>query len=89
MLWVSIACLRGATGNAIWRNYVWEEHPALGALTHIREVRAQQFDRTRQMDFHHLPESRLIIHLSGEVEIGTSDGARHVFALATYASWET
>jgi len=31
------------------------------------------------MDFHPLPERRLIIHLSGEVEIGTSDGSRHVF----------
>jgi hypothetical protein len=43
------------------------------------EVRVQQFDGTRQMDFHPLPERRLIIHLSGEVEIGTSDGSRHVF----------
>src|SRR5215831_7638643 len=56
-----------------------EEHPALGALTNIQEVRVQQFDGTRKMDFHPLPERRLIIHLSGEVEIGTSDGSRHVF----------
>lgn len=53
--------------------------PALGALTNITEVRVQQFDGTRRMDFHPLPERRLIIHLSGEVEIGTSDGARQVF----------
>ena len=38
-----------------------------------------QFDGTRKMDFHPLPERRLIIHLSGEVEIGTSDDSRHVF----------
>src|SRR4029434_276871 len=55
------------------------EHSELGALTNIHEVRVQQFDGTRQMDFHPLPERRLIIHLSGEVEIGTSDGSRHVF----------
>jgi redox-sensitive bicupin YhaK (pirin superfamily) len=56
-----------------------EEPPELGALTHINEVRVQQFDGTRKRDFHPLPERRLIIHLSGEVEIGTSDGSRHVF----------
>ena len=56
-----------------------EEHPALGALTNIQEVRVQQFDGSRRMDFHPLPERRLIIHLSGEVEIGTSDGSRQVF----------
>jgi hypothetical protein len=31
------------------------------------------------MDFHPLPERRLIMPLSGDVEIGTSDGSRHVF----------
>jgi hypothetical protein len=56
-----------------------EAHPALGALTNIHEVRVQQFDGTRQRDFHPLPERRRIIPLSGAVEIGTSDGARHVF----------
>jgi len=56
-----------------------EEHPALGALKNIQEVRAQQFDGSRRMDFHPLPERRLIIHLSGEVEIGASDGSRQVF----------
>jgi hypothetical protein len=56
-----------------------EEHPALGALTNITEIRVQQFDGTRTRDFHPLPERRLIIHLSAEVEMGTSDGAKHVF----------
>lgn len=56
-----------------------EEHPALGAWTHINEVRVQQFDGTSKRDFHPLPERRLIMHRSGDVEMGTSDGSRHVF----------
>jgi redox-sensitive bicupin YhaK (pirin superfamily) len=55
------------------------EHPELGALTNLSEVKVQEFDGTRKMDFHPLPERRLIIHLSGEVEIGTSDGSKQVF----------
>ena len=31
------------------------------------------------MDFHPLPERRLIVHLTGEVEIETSDGSKQVF----------
>ena len=53
-----------------------EEHPELGALMNVSEVRVQEFDGSRRMDFHPLPERRLIIHLSGEVEIGASDGAK-------------
>ena len=55
-----------------------EEHPELGAMINVSEVRVQEFDGSRQMDFHPLPERRLIIHLSGEVEIGASDGAKRV-----------
>ena len=69
----------GSDGESHMEELRLEEHPALGALTHIQEVRVQQFDGTRQMDFHPLPERRLIMHLSGDVEIGTSDGSRHVF----------
>ena len=69
----------GSDGESHMEELRLEEHPALRALTNIHEVRVQQFDGTRQMDFHPLPERRLIIHLSGEVEIGTSDGSRHVF----------
>jgi hypothetical protein len=69
----------GSDGESHLEELRLEEHPALGALTHVREVRVQQFDGTRQRDFHPLPERRLIIHLSGEVVIGTSDGSRHVF----------
>lgn len=56
-----------------------EAYPALAAMTNVQEARVQQFDGTRKMDFHPLPERRLIIHLSGEVEIGTSDGSRQMF----------
>ena len=55
------------------------EHPELGDLTNLSEVRVQEFDGTRKRDFNPLPERRLIIHLSGEVEIGTSDGNKHIF----------
>jgi hypothetical protein len=55
------------------------EHPALGALPKIHEGRVQPFDGTRQRDVHPRPERRLIMHLSGDVEMGTSDGSRHVF----------
>jgi hypothetical protein len=69
----------GSDGESHMEELRLEEHPELGALTNITEVRVQQFDGTRKRDFHPLPERRLIIHLSGEVEIGTSDGSRHVF----------
>src|SRR5262249_30937004 len=78
-LWESIAFLRGATGKAIWRNCVWRSTLHWALLTNIHEVRVQPFDGTRKRDFHPLPERRLIMHLAGEVEIGTSDGSRHVF----------
>ena len=55
-----------------------EDHPELGALINVSEVRVQEFDGSRQMDFHPLPERRLIIHMSGEVEIGASDGSKRV-----------
>jgi hypothetical protein len=69
----------GSDGESHIEELRLEDHPELGALTNIHEVRVQQFDGTRKRDFHPLPERRLIIHLSGEVEISTSDGSRHVF----------
>ncbi len=54
------------------------EHPELGELINVSEVRVQEFDGSRRMDFHPLPERRLVVHLSGEVEIGASDGAKQV-----------
>ena len=55
------------------------EQPELGDLTNLSEVRVQEFDGTRKRDFNPLPERRLIIHLSGEVEIGTTDGSKQIF----------
>jgi redox-sensitive bicupin YhaK (pirin superfamily) len=55
------------------------DRPELGALTNLTEVRVQEFDGSRNMDFHPLPERRLIVHLSGEVEIGASDGSKQLF----------
>ena len=69
----------GPDGESHIEELQLEEHPELGALTNLSEVRVQQFDGSRNMDFHPLPERRLIIHLSGEVEIGTSDGAKQIF----------
>ena len=48
-----------------------EDHPGLGAMTNVSEVKVQRFDGTRDMPLHPLPERRLIVHLSGEVEITT------------------
>ena len=69
----------GSDGESHIEELSLEEHPELGSLTNLSEVRVQQFDGSRNMDFHPLPERRLIIHLSGEVEIGPSDGAKQVF----------
>ena len=47
------------------------------------EVSINEFDGQRNMDFHPAPNDppgrRLIVHLSGEVEIGTTDGTKHIF----------
>lgn len=69
----------GSDGESHIEELQLEEHPELGALTNISEARVQEFDGTRDMAFHPLPERRLIIHLSGEVEITTSDGSKQVF----------
>ena len=67
-----------AAGESHIEDLKLEEHPELGALINVSEVRVQEFDGSRHRDFNLLPERRLIIHLSGEVEIGTSDGAKRV-----------
>lgn len=53
--------------------------PELGAIQNLKEVKFQHFPEPRNMDFHPLPDRRLIIHLTGEVEIGVSDGAKQIF----------
>ena len=64
-----------ADGESHIEDLKLEERPELGALINVSEVKVQEFDGSRHMDFHPLPERRLIVHLSGEVEIGASDGA--------------
>ena len=54
-------------------------HPELGSLQNVSEVRISQSGELRNMDFHPLPERRVLIHLSGAVEIGLSDGTKHIF----------
>ena len=55
-----------------------EDHPELGAMTNVSEVKVQKFDGSRDMPLHPLPERRLIVHLSGDVEITTSDGSKQI-----------
>ena len=68
----------GNDGESHIEEITLEDRPELGALTNLSEVKVQQFDGTRKRDFNPLPERRLIIHLSGEVEIGSSDGSKQV-----------
>ena len=56
-----------------------ETHPELGSLRNVSEIRISQPQELRNRDFHPLPERRLLIHLSGEVEIGVSDGSKQIF----------
>ena len=51
----------------------------LEAFDNITEAGIHYYPELRQMDFHPLNERRLIIHLTGEVEIGTSDGSKQIF----------
>ena len=53
-----------------------KEHPELGAMRGLTELQIKDFDGTRNMDMHPLSERRLIIHLTGEVEITVSDGTK-------------
>ncbi len=69
----------GSDGESHIEELKLADHPELGALTNISEVKVQEFDGSRNMPLHPLPERRLIIHLSGEVEITTSDGAKQMF----------
>ena len=65
----------GSDGESHIEELKLADHPELGAMTNVSEVKIQEFEGTRDMPLHPLPERRLIIHLSGEVEITTSDGA--------------
>ena len=69
----------GSDGESHIEDLRLADHPELGAMTNVSEVKVQEFEGTRNMPLHPLPERRLIIHLSGEVEITTSDDAKQVF----------
>ena len=51
----------------------------MGALMHVAQVGSHAFPVLRTMDFHPLPERRLIIHVWGAVEISVSDGRTQIF----------
>ena len=69
----------GSDGESHIEELKLADHPELGAMTNVSEVKVQEFEGTRDMPLHPLPERRLIIHLSGEVAITTSDGAKQIF----------
>jgi len=69
----------GSDGESHIEELKLADHPELGAMTNVSEVKVQEFEGTRNMPLHPLPARRLIIHLSGEVEITTSDGAKQIF----------
>ena len=69
----------GADGESHIEEVDVERQPELGTIQNVKEVKIQHFAEPRNMDFHPLPDRRLIIHLSGEVEIGMSDGTKQIF----------
>jgi hypothetical protein len=69
----------GADGESHIEEIQVAQHPELGALMHVAQVGIHEFPALRTMDFHPLPERRLILHLRGEVEIGVSDGTTQIF----------
>ena len=69
----------GTDGESHMEEIHLAQHPELGALMQVARVGLHEFAELRTMDFHPLPERRLIIHLRGEVEIGVSDGRTQIF----------
>ena len=69
----------GADGKSHIEELDVESQPELSTIRNVKEVKFQHFSEPRIMDFHPLPDRRLIIHLSGEVEIGLSDGTKQIF----------
>ena len=69
----------GADGESPREAIHVAQHPELGALRQVAQVGLQVFPELRTMDFHRLPERRLILHVRGEVEIGVSDGRTQMF----------
>ena len=69
----------GADGESHIEELDVAGQPDLATIQNVKEVKIQHFAEPRKMDFHPLPDRRLIIHLSGEVEIGMSDGTKQIF----------
>ena len=69
----------GADGESHIEELHVEGQPELSTIRNVKEVEFQHFPEPRNMDFHPLPDRRLIIHLSGDVEIGLSDGTKQIF----------
>ncbi len=69
----------GPDGETHMEEISLESHPELGALTELNEVSINKFDGTRKTDFSPAPDHRIIVHLSGEVEGGTTDGTKRIF----------
>ena len=55
------------------------DHSYLQAFNSVTEMGIHHYPELRQMDFLPLKERRIITHLAGEVEIGTSDGSKQSF----------
>ena len=66
-------------GESHMEELALEEHPELHSMMNVGEVRVQWWTEPRVMEFHPLPDRRLIIHLRGATEITTSDGSSQVF----------
>jgi hypothetical protein len=69
----------GADGESHMEEVQFAQHPELGALLQGAQVGIHVFPELRTMDFHPLPERRLILHMRDEVEIGVSDGRTPIF----------
>jgi len=69
----------GTDGESHIEELDLDRHPEFGLFQNVTEVSIRHFTELRNMDFHPLPERRLIIHLSGEAEIGLSDGTKQIF----------
>ena len=69
----------GTDGESHIEDLDLASRPELSSMTNVTEVRVAHHEELRDMGFHSLTERRLIIHMSGEVEIGFGDGTKHIF----------
>ena len=69
----------GPDGESHIEPYDLGTNSDLGEFPNVADLTIHQFTELRSMDFHPLPERRLIFHLAGEVVIGVSDGGKQIF----------